>query len=194
MKTRIFLTAAVIAVLSISSFAQKNNRFGIELNGGASFATQKLSEAELNTGFGFEGILQYHFLPQLGVYGGWGWNRFGADDSFAGQDVCFEETGYILGLQFRQALGNSNTTAFLRAGSLYNHIEIENADGDIVKDSGHGFGWQVAGGVEIPLGSNWSVAPGVKFNSLNRDIDLEGSTRELKHNYISARVGIVKRF
>lgn len=194
MKTRLFLATAVLTILSISGFAQNNKHFGVELNGGASFATQKLSDAKLNTGFGFEGILQYHVIPQAGIYAGWGWNRFGADDSFAGKDVCFEETGYVLGLQFRQALGNTGTTAFLRAGSLYSHIEIENADGDIIKDTGHGFGWQVAGGVEIPLGSNWSVTPGVKFNSLNRDVDLEGVSHELKHNYISARVGIVKRF
>ncbi|MCK7537573.1 MAG: hypothetical protein MZV63_44770 [Marinilabiliales bacterium] len=49
-----------------------------ELNEGASFATRKL-DANLNTGFGFEGIFHYRFMPFTGVYTGWGWNKFASD-------------------------------------------------------------------------------------------------------------------
>lgn len=118
MKTRIFLTTAVLAALSISASLKKTTVLVSNSMVAQPLQPKKLSEAELNTGFGFEGILQYHFLPKLGVYGGWGWNRFCAYDSFAGQGVCYEETGYNIALQFRQPLGSSNTTAFLRAGSL----------------------------------------------------------------------------
>jgi opacity protein-like surface antigen len=77
---------------------------------------------------------------------------------------------------------------------LYNHIEIENEEGDIVQDSGHGLGWQLAGGVDIPLGNNWSVTPGVKFNALTREIETSGNTSDMDFNYISVRVGIIKTF
>ncbi|OFX82818.1 MAG: hypothetical protein A2W99_14240 [Bacteroidetes bacterium GWF2_33_16] len=195
MKTKVLFTIALIASLTLSSFAQENEkRFGFELSGGASFATRKLDNANLNTGFGFEGIFHYRFMPHAGVYGGWGWNRFGADKSFAGTDVCFEETGYVLGLQFKHPIGTTPLSYYLRAGGLYNHIEIENEDGDINGDSGHGFGWQLAGGIDINLGSNWSLTPGVKFNALNREIDLDGSSTHLNLNYINLRVGIIKRF
>jgi len=195
MKTKVLITITLIASLTLSSFAQENEkRFGFELSGGASFATRKLDDANLNTGFGFEGIFHYRFMPHAGVYGGWGWNRFGADKSFAGTDVCFEETGYILGLQFKHPIGTTPLSYYLRAGGLYNHIEIENEDGDITGDSGHGFGWQLAGGIDINLGSNWSLTPGVKFNALNREIDLDGSSTHLNLNYINLRVGIIKRF
>ena len=195
MKTKVVFVCAAAALLSISAFAQDNSRrFGLELNGGAAMATSRISEEKANPGFGFEGILQYRVLPFTAIYGGWGWNRLVVDESFAGTDARFEETGYVFGLQFRHPVGKLPMNYFLRAGGLYNHIEIENTDGDIIHDSGHGLGWQVAGGLDINLGSKWSLAPGVKFNSLTTEINDEGIIRPISHNYLSVRVGIIKRF
>lgn len=195
MKTKVILVVAFILVFFFNSIAQeKEKRFGFELSSGASFATQKLGGAELNPSIGFEGILHYRFLLHTGMYGGWGWNRFGSDNSFAGRDVCFEETGYVFGLQYKHPFGESNTSYYLRAGGLYNHIEIENADGDITHDSGHGLGWQLAGGFDINLGKNWSLTPGVRFNSLSRDVANEGVNVPMNLNYLQVRVGILKKF
>ncbi len=195
MKTKGLSILAILFLLSISFFAQENEkRFGFELSTGASMATSKLGDAELKPGLGFEGVFHYRFMPHLGVYAGWGWNRFGSDNSFAGDDVCFEETGYVFGLQFKHPFGESPVKYYLRAGGLYNHIEIENAEGDIINDTQHGFGFQLAGGIDFNLGSNWSLTPGLKFNSLSRDSEFEGISRNLNLNYISLRVGILKKF
>jgi len=186
---------AILVLLSVSSFAQqKEKRLGFELSGGASFATKDLYDAELKTGLGFEGILHYRFMPYTGIYAGWGWNKFSANESFAGKNMDFEETGYMLGLQFKHPFGTSPVSYYLRAGGLYNHIEIENKEGDITEDTGHGFGWQVAGGVDIPFGRNWSITPGVKFNSLTKYLDIEGTSTQLDMDYISVRVGVLKNF
>ena len=195
MKTKaILLTAIFITSFFCANAQEKQKRFGFELSSGASIATQKLGGAEMNPGFGFEGIFQYRFLEHIGIYGGWGWNRFGADNSFAGNDMCFEETGYVFGLQFKHPIGKGATSYYFRAGGLYNHIEIENADGDITHDSGHGLGWQLAAGFDFNLGKNWSLTPGVKFNSLNRDVENEGVNVPLDLNYLQFRVGILKKF
>jgi hypothetical protein len=77
---------------------------------------------------------------------------------------------------------------------LYNHIETENRDGDLLNDSKHGLGWQVAGGLNIPLGGKWSFTPGLRFSSLSRDIRFEDVSRELNLNYFSLRIGIMKVF
>jgi len=189
------LALAMLVLFSMSSFAQESEkRFGFELNGGISLATKKIDGTSLKPGFGFEGTLHYQFMPHFGVYTGWGWNRFAAEISFAGNDVCFEETGYVFGLNFKHPIGTSKLAYYLRAGGLYNHIETENANGDIVNDSKHGFGYQLACGLDIDLGSNWSFTPGIKFNSLSRDIEYEGFRKQLDCQYISARIGIVKRF
>jgi hypothetical protein len=195
MKTKVFFLSLLLLLLALAGRAQQNEkRFGIEFSGGVSLAVNELSGADLNPGPGFEGILHYRFMPHLGLYAGWGWNRLGAEASFAGADVCFEETGYVFGLQFKHPIGNSRTAFYVRGAGLYNHIEIENAGGDIIADTGHGFGWQVAAGLDLPLGRTWSLTPGLKFNSLSRDADFEGAVYGLDYRYLSARIGILKQF
>ena len=194
MKTK-GLALVMLVLLSMSIFAQESEkRFGFEINSGVSIATKKIDDASLNPGFGFEGTFHYRFMPHLGVYAGWGWNRFGADASFAGTDVCFEETGYVFGLNFKHPIGTSKLDYYVRAGALYNHVETENAEGDVINDTGHGFGYQIAGGIDINLGNNWSLTPGLKFNSLARDTQYEVANMKLDYHYISARIGITKMF
>lgn len=195
MKTKVILSIAFVILVSVTTLAQENEkRFGVEINGEASFVTTDLSGANLNTGLGFETILQYRVMPFTSVYGGWGYSHFNANESFAGSDVDFEQTGYILGLQFKHPFGNSPVSYFVRAGMLYSHIETENNDGDIISDTGHGIGYQVATGIEVSLGKNWSLAPGLKFNSLSRETEFEGENYQLDHRYVSARIGVIKRF
>lgn len=194
MKTK-GLALTMLVLLSMSSFAQESEkRFGFEFSSGASIATQKIDNASLKSGFGFEGTFHYRFMPHFGVYAGWGWNRFDAEESFAGDDVCFEETGYVFGLNFKHPIGTSKLAYYVRAGALYNHVETENADGDIINNTGHGLGFQLAGGIDINLGKNWSLTPGLKFNSLSRDTEFEGTPKKLKYQYISARIGFTKKF
>jgi len=195
MKTKaVVLTVLLITFFFFANAQETQQRFGFELSSGASFATSKPGEAELNPGVGFEGIFHYRFMEYTGIYGGWGWNRFGADNSFAGNDVCFEETGYVFGLQFKRPFGKSAISYYFRAGGLYNHIEVENTNGDITHDSGHGLGWQLAGGIDIRLGETWSLTPGVKFNSLSSDVENEGVNVPLDLNYLQLRVGVVRKF
>ena len=195
MKARVIFALTICLFTATASFAQQSpKRFGFELNGGASMATSKPGNTKLNPGLGFEGIFQYRFMPHTSAYAGWGWNRLGADNSFAGADVCFEETGYVFGLEFKHPIGTNPLSYYFRAGGLYNHIEIEHAAGDIIGDTGHGLGFQLAAGIDISLGKNWSLTPGIKFNALSRDLEMEGVTTSLNHNYLSLRIGLLKKF
>lgn len=195
MKTVKLVSVVLIILVTTTAFGQKSEKhFGFELSSGVSQAMNKIDGSTVNTGFGFEGIFHYRFLSHTGAYVGWGWNNFGVDDSFAGLDANFEETGYVFGLQYKRPIGNSKINYYLRAGGLYNHIEVENSSGNIIEDTGHGLGFQLAGGIDIPLGNNWRLTPGLKFNSLKRDAQFEGSNINLKYNYASLRIGILKRF
>lgn len=195
MKTKVLLILSFCILITGAVNAQENGkRFDFEFNGGASMATSKPGDTQLNLGFGFESTLHYRILKYTGVYAGWGWNRFGADNSFAGADVCFEETGYVFGLQFKHPIGTMPLSYYFRAGGLYNHIEIENASGDIIGDTGHGLGFQLGAGIDYSLGKNWSITPGLKFNYFSRDVEMDGVTTGLNHNYLSLKVGILKRF
>ncbi len=195
MKTKVIFTLALIAGICINSLAQeKPGRFGIELNTGAVLAVSEPISTSLKPGFGFEGNFHYRITDYFGLYAGWGWNRMAAPTSFAGDDVCFEETGYVLGLQFKHPVNGTSLSYFLRAGGLYDHIEIENAGGEIVFDSGHGPGAQLAGGIDMNLGSGWSLQPGVKFSYLSRSIEFGGEPVQLSNNNLSFRLGVLHVF
>ncbi|MDX1942455.1 MAG: outer membrane beta-barrel protein [Saprospiraceae bacterium] len=187
-----FTLPLLIVAVTHPMWAQE--KFGFELRSGASFAVQELGDADLNTGLGFEGIFDYRFTPHLGAYVGWGWNHFAAEQSFAGTDIDFEETGYMFGLEFNHPIGASSLAYYIRGGGIYNHIETENKDGDITADSGHGIGWQVGAGVDIALGSKWHIKPGVKYQSLSRELKVESVTTDVDLKYASVGLGIAFRF
>lgn len=194
MKTRMIVTAIIMATLTLSGMAQeKNRRLGFELRPGASMSTVELGDTELKTGMGIEGTLQYHIWNGASVYAGWGWNKFASDESFAGSNIDFEETGYVMGLRYMYKFPESPLDIFLRAGAIYNHIEAEDG-GDIIADSGHGWGWQAEAGLDIALGKGWKLRPGLKYQSLNRDLTVGNITRNVDLNYLSPGIGIAKNF
>lgn len=194
MKTKVFIAMAMLALFSTTTDAQeKEKRFGLEVSGGPSFATREFADG-LRMGYGVEGTIHYRFLPFTGIYAGWGENWFSTETSSSDNNRDYEETGYVLGLQFKYPIKGSRASFFLRAGALYNHIEVENDNGDILEDTGHGPGYQLAGGIDVSLGSGWSLTPGIKFNSLSRETEFEGASGQLDYQYISARIGIMKRF
>jgi len=195
MKSKVFSIVGMVLLLSYGVIAQNSDKkFGFEINGGASLAIKELSNTSLNVGIGSELLFHYRFMDHLGVYGGWGWNQLSADKSFAGNKVCFEETGYILGLQLMYPIYDSRFSYYVRCGGLYNHIETENAAGNVINNTGHGLGFQIATGLNYYLGKNWSLTGGLKYNSLNRDTNFEGTTKNFDLQYLSFRIGVVKQF
>jgi opacity protein-like surface antigen len=195
MKTKVIVILGLLVLSTTGLFAQKNTRFALELNSGASFSVSQIPDTKTKAGFGFESLLHYRFMPHTGIYAGWGWNRLAAENSFAGNDVCFEETGYIVGLQFMHPIKNSRISAFIRAAGLYNHIETENSEGEIAYDTQHGLGYQLAAGVNTKLIRNWSLNIGLKYNSLTRNTNFQSISEPVSYHYISAvRIGIVKQF
>ncbi|MBK9391999.1 MAG: porin family protein [Bacteroidetes bacterium] len=194
MKTKVLLVMALSVILSASAPAQeKEKKIAFELGGGPSIPTNEFAEG-IRLGFGFECTFNYSFMPHTGIYGGWGANWLSTETVNSETSLDYEETGYVLGLDFRHPIGSSNISYYARAGALYNHIETENSDGIIISDTKHGLGYQLAGGLAINLGRNWNLVPGIKFNSLTRDSEINGVIKQLNYQYISAKIGISKKF
>ncbi len=189
--TSVIFLAIVMMSVSRITFAQ--DRWGFEFRPGVNFATKKLGDADLKTGFGFEGTLSYRFIQHLSVYAGWSWNKFGSDQSLTGSRLDFEETGYTYGLQFIHPIGESKINFLARAGGMSNHIEVEQDD-EIIADSRHGLGWQVEGGVVVPLGEKWRLLPSVRYRALSRDLQIETIKTSVDLNYLSIGVGISRTF
>ena len=187
---KLLLTAVALTMVLFfnQSFAQ--DKWNLEFRPGVDYATQDILDADLGLGFGAELTIAYSFMPHLAGYAGWSYNNFAVDQSFAGPDASFEETGYTFGLQFIHPIGKSDICYLVRAGGTYNHIEIENNAGDIIIDSGHGLGWQAETGLVIPLGERFSLLPSVRYRSLNRDIEIEDVNTSVNLNYLSVGVGL----
>jgi hypothetical protein len=189
-----FLSILGIVLLMALQSVNAQSRISWEVRTGVDFPTQDLGDANLKPGFGFDGIIAYQFIPHTSLFGGWGWHRFTSDNSFAGPDVDFEETGYTFGVEFMHPLGDSPMDYYVRAGGIYNHIEAENEDGDITYDTGHGLGWQAETGVAVELGNKWILKPGVRYRSLSRDFDIGNTTIETDLTTFNFSVGISRSF
>ncbi len=173
---------------------QAQDRWSFDVRGGADVATKELGDADLEIGLGFEGTAAYRLLPHVAAYLGWGWNHFNADQSFAGADIDFEETGYTFGLQFVHPIGDLPLKYLVRAGGLFNHIEVEDQERDFLGDSDHSLGWQVGAGLIVPLGNKWSLTPSVRYRSLSSDIEIDATTTAVDLNYISIGIGVSRSF
>ncbi|WP_299124254.1 outer membrane beta-barrel protein [uncultured Winogradskyella sp.] len=189
--SKLNLYCAVFFLL-ITSITFAQNKWSAEFRPNINFPTEDLGNSNIKTGFGFEATIGYRFLEHLHAYAGWGYNTFAIEDA----EADFDETGYTFGLQFIHPLGNSEDLSYLlRAGAIYNHLELEDGNGDLIDDSNHGFGWQLEAGLDYKLGNNWSLRPSIRYRSLSRDLEfIQNQTTEVDLNYLSFGLGISKSF
>jgi hypothetical protein len=185
-----------LALIALPMTTQAQTRWRLEARTGAAFATQNLADASLDPGFGFEATVVYGFMPRISAYAGWDWYHFSsAEASFAGTNSDIEETGYAFGLRFEQPLGEAAPVALrLRAGGTYNHVEVEDASGEITGDSGHGFGWEAGAALGITLGDRWELSPGVRYRSLTPDLDFAGPATSGSLEYVAVEIGVSRSF
>jgi opacity protein-like surface antigen len=181
-----------LALLTVAGLAGAQGRWSIEAGGGAAFATQRLGGADLGTGVGLEVNGRYRIMPHLAVYAGWDWHHFPSDRALNG-DMDFEDTGYAFGLRFEHPV-TSRLAYWVRAGGTANHIEVEDARGDIITDTGHGLGWEAGGGLTVPIGQRLMLTPGVRYRALARDMELGGVTTPVDLKYVTVGLGLAYRF
>lgn len=192
MLRKIVGSMVILAMAGVGA-AQAQVPVSVELRGGAAFPTADFGDASLKTGGGAGFALNYRFMPHLAVFGGWDWMRFTTDTPFRGAGYDVENTGYAFGLIFDHPVAG-NVSSWLRGGALYGHVELENAAGDLVADSGHELGWEVGGGVRVPLTERLSLTPGVRYRTLSADIAVGQATVPVDLAYVMAEIGLQFRF
>lgn len=189
----------VISFLLLSFFwgptVRGQHRIGVTFRPGISFATTEVYNADISWGWGFEGSVSYRVLPHIAAYAGWGWNTFSADVSFAGNDVHLQESGYAMGFRFIHSFGHELPfDYFLKGALIISHLEIENRERDNVAESGYGAGFQVEAGLSFEVGERWHLIPGVKYQTLSREIAFEGLRYPVDLNYLSVGVNVCRTF
>lgn len=194
-----FITALVAgALLLLPRPAEAQRRFDLGMQAGIAITTSDFGDAALGTGSGFEAAVSYRFLRHLAVYAGWDWHRWSTESgvaTFAGTDVDVEETGYAFGLRFEHPLGAEGSPALvIRGGGTLNHTEIENQNGDVIGDSGHGLGYEIGAGVALPFGVRWRLIPGVRVRSLSRDLAMGSAVTPVRLTYVEPGIRFLWSF
>lgn len=184
---RSYFSFLVIFFLLICSWSLNGqSRFSLDLRPGVDVATKLLGDYDLKAGYGIEGNLAYEIISPLSVYGGWSWNHFANNTT----NDDFDETGYSFGLQAIHQISYSNIYYLLRGGALWNHIEMENTSGDIISDTGHGWGWQAEIGTGFSFGDQFMILPSIRYRTLSRDMVIDNNSSPVDLNYISAGIGL----
>jgi len=190
-KTILATSALFLAGLGLSTPVSGQNALGVELRANGAISTQDAEREYNENGFGFEATLQYRFHPNVSAYAGWGWAHFSALNSIAGPDMDLEETGYVMGVRFQRSFTETSPTAWwVRFGGIYDHLELEDADGNLIDDSGHGFGLEGGAGLSVPFAGRWSLTPGVRYRKLSRDLTVEGIEVPVKMESLAFELGV----
>lgn len=154
----------IIIVLFISTIASAQNKWSLEFRPNIDFPKEDFKNLDIPIGFGFEVTFAYQFIEQLSTNAGWGYNIFDIKDS----NFTFDEAGYTFGLQFIHLIENSEILFYLfRIGGVYNHLELEDSDGNLVDNSGHKLGWQIEASINYALDNNLNLRPTVRSRSLS---------------------------
>jgi opacity protein-like surface antigen len=193
MRFVLILTTAVLFLFTKGDIYGQE-RFSAEFRPGVSFPLNEMAGTNVNTGYGFELTVAYEVLQDVGIYAGWGWNKFDAENAFVTNRVDIEETGYTAGIQFKHRIKNSSLSYLVRGGAVYNHLEMEGSDGEFIAGSDHGIGWQAEAGITFEIGNNWDLRPTVRYRSLPGDIDVFNGQMSVDLQYISFGVGLAKKF
>jgi opacity protein-like surface antigen len=191
---RTIIATATLATLLQLSPAAAQGPWGIQLRGNGAIATQDQDRETTQEGFGFGATIDYFFMPHVAAYAAWDLTHFAAHEML-GANRDLEETGYALGLRYQhpiRALGR--TDGWVRAGAMYNHMELENDEGDVISDSGHDLGWEAGAGLAFGLNNGWSVNPGFRYRSLSRDLDVAGASVPVELQYVAFEIGVARRF
>ena len=186
------LVAAVTLAGGAQAQTAPTSPLSLEVRAGAAVPTGDFGDIA-ETGFTVGGDLGFMFTPMLSAYIGGTYSSFAVDDEFqeliealsGGQidDLSYNLYGGDAGLKasFPTATG---FTPFLRGGVVYYTAELGGDDlgEDAEEDNDFELGFEVGGGLSVPLGPRLSVTPAVSYTTIE---DL---------NFVRAQVGLNIRF
>ena len=183
-----WLIIGSLFIMTSSLMAQ--DKFSFSIKAGVGIPTRDLGDTELKPGLGYEGVMGYQLGDNFSAYAGWSHQFFAAKENFAGLKLDFEETGYTAGIQFSYPAYGEDVHYSMGVGILYNHIEAEGTDGDIIADSGHELGAQIEAMMAIHLSETLFLIPYARYRILDTDLTIDEVTTPTVLNYIGIGTGI----
>lgn len=188
--TRSITIAVALTLVASAARAQTPGRFALELRPGAAIPVKDLGPSELNAGVGLEIHATAQVMPHLQLYLGWDWARFTLKENL---DVFedADDTGYAFGARFF-APSIGRVTPWIRAGGVYDHVELEGDDADDYVSADHTLGWEAGAGAAIALNERWSLLPGIRYRAFSPELDEFGGKADMR--YLSIDIGFSATF
>lgn len=170
--------------------------FSVEVRGGLAFPTGDFGQSDEEDGESIESGITvganatYHFMPLLGVYAGYTYNRFGVEGV---DELDVIDKGFSAGLRVAVPTPLIPIDPYAKAGLVYNTLgfEFDGDDGDDegFLDSDNSLGFEIGAGVGIGLGPKLSFTPQVTYTRYTPEYDGE-SDDEFKVEHIRVDVGL----
>ncbi len=193
MKSEKHLWISLFLFLIFSSVTAQE-KWSLEFRPNLDFPITKVENEKINTGFGFDASLSYNITEQFGVYVGWGWNIYRAENLPETGNIDMDETGYTFGIKFMHPISESSLSYFIRLGGIYAHVEVENEAGKNIADTGHEPGWEISGGFDFSHLSSFSLRPQVGYRNFSADFSSEDVIKQIDLNNFFFGIGIAKAF
>lgn len=197
---KLLAVLSVLALVGAGELEAQRLPIAIEARGGFALPTGEWNDDEgVDNGVGFGANLQFTVTPLFGVYAGWERFAFGADGDLDGADAEFVDAGGRAGLHLMLPLEGLPVAPFARGGIYYGStvLEIDGAGASLDLESDSSLGFEVEGGVELPLGMVVSLVPSVLFRTHEAEFDaLDGSgvDPEQTVSYVVLGAGLKLRF
>lgn len=151
------LAGAVLA-LGLSPATAAAQRFALELRGGAAVGSYTATAAALDVlpAPSFGAVLEARLSGPFSAYLGFTRSSFGCEEGFcAARDVSLTSQGLVAGARWDPGL------PWLRAGLAFQSLRLTADDQEETSDLG--IGWDLAGGIEIPVARRFRLRPGLTY-------------------------------
>lgn len=184
-------TLGLLSVVAATAFAAPAHAqlpnftpFSFEVRGGLAFPTGDFGESEedvgsIESGYTVGANATYHFMPLLGVYAGYTYNRFGVEGL---EELDVLDQGFSAGVRVAVPTPLIPIDPYVKAGLVFNSLSFEfDGDGGEFIDSDNSLGYEVGAGVGIGLGPKLSFTPQVTYTSYEPQYDGEGDDFDVQH-------------
>lgn len=143
---------------SVSPDTAVAQRFGLEVRGGAAVGGYTATAAGLDVlpALAFGAVLETRVSGPFSAYLGFTRSSFGCEEGFcADRDVSLTSQGLVAGARWGPGL------PWLRAGLAFQSLRLTADDQEETSDVG--VGWDLAGGLEIPVTDRFRLRPGLTY-------------------------------
>jgi len=126
--------------------------------------------------------------PGVGVYGTYSQTEFAIEDM---DDVEVQDAGFSVGLTAALPMMGTGISPWVGAGLVIHQFEFDGEGNDEDEDGiDEDLGFEVGGGLAIPLASNIRLTPGIGYRQYGVDAGTLLGTTEFDVQYFTPGVGL----